>query len=77
MCGDMAALQLPQADGIYVLLVWSGLVLLGLAAMRALLDWGHLLRETRGRLSVWTTRVMAIVGAALLAVGLVGWLLGS
>jgi hypothetical protein len=73
----MAALQLPQADATDVLLVWGGLVLLGLAAMRALLDWGPLLRERRGRLSRWVTRVMVGAGIVLLASGLVTWLAGS
>lgn len=77
MCGDMAALELPQADGTYVLLVWSGLVLLGLSTMRALLDWGPLSVERRGRLSTAITRSMAIVGVVLLVGGVAGWLLAS
>jgi hypothetical protein len=76
MCGDMAAQQLAQAEGTYVLLVWVGMVLVGLAAMRALLDWGHLSRETHGQLSRWVTRSMALAGAAVLVVGLAGWLFG-
>jgi hypothetical protein len=70
-------LDLPQADGIDALLVWSGLVLVGLAAMRVLLDWGPLSRELRGRTSVWITRVLAGGGAALVVAGVVRWLVGS
>jgi hypothetical protein len=72
----MAAL-LAQADGTDVLLVWGGLVLLGLAAMRALLDWGPLVRERRGRSTRWITRLMVAAGVLLLAVGVAGWLVGA
>jgi hypothetical protein len=72
----MAAL-LAQADGTDVLLVWGGLVLLGLAAMRVLLDWGPLVRERRGRSSRWITRLMAAAGVVLLVWGLAGWLAGA
>lgn len=73
----MSALQPPQAHGTDVVLVWSGLVLLGLAAMRVLLDWGPLSWERRGRLSSWITWSLGVGGAGLLAAGVLGWLVGS
>jgi hypothetical protein len=73
----MSALQPPPSHGIEVVLIWSGLVMVGLAAMRALLDWGPLLRERRGRMSSWITWSLGVGGAGLLVAGVLAWLLGS
>lgn len=72
-----AGLQLQPVDGVGGLLLWAGIVLLGLAAIVGLLDWGPLGHEPRRRSSHrWTARTLALAGAVLLAIAVVGRLLG-
>jgi hypothetical protein len=77
MRGHVAALQLQPVDGIGGLALWAGVVVLGLALIVWLLDWGPLSHDPGGRWPVHRTALaLAIAGAVLLAVGIAGWLLG-
>jgi hypothetical protein len=64
-------------DNVFIGAAWAGFALLGLAAIMWLLDWGHLLGPVGRGTATGAARKTALVGVALLVVGLIGVLLGG
>lgn len=74
----MVAVQFLPADLIFPVIGWLGLVLVGLAVLMILLDWGELSGlgpEPPPRRQ--TAVVLAVVGLVLLVVGGVGTFFGA
>jgi hypothetical protein len=63
-------------DNVFIGAAWAGFALLGLAAIMWLLDWGHLLGPVGNGDAPRAARATALVGVALLVIGLTGVLLG-
>lgn len=76
MSGRAMAAWLPESDVTLPILAWVGVVMLGMAVLMTLLDWGELSGLAPGppprrRLAL----VLAVLGLVLLVVGGIGTLL--
>ena len=72
----MRAVLVAFLDNVFVGAAWGGFALLGVALFMRLLDWGHLLGPIGNGEPSRSARIVALVGAGLLVVGVIGVLLG-
>ncbi len=72
----MRAILVAFLDNVFIGAAWSGFALLGVALFMWLLDWGHLLGPVGNGEPSRSARTVALVGAGLLVVGLIGVVVG-
>lgn len=72
----MRAILVAFLDNVFIGAAWGGFALLGVALFMRLLDWGHLLGQIGNGEPSRSARAVALIGAGLLVVGLIGVLVG-